>query len=132
MVALEAALTAGVSATVGRNLALPELVPADGLVILRDGEPGEPEVTLSPLTYHYDHAIEVEVFATDPDRDGKFDAIRREIGAVLADDRTLGDRCDWIEGSAPTTEEVAFAGAPTDKVGLITITATYSTPDPLV
>jgi hypothetical protein len=26
---------------------LPERVPADGLLILRDGEPGEPEVTFS-------------------------------------------------------------------------------------
>jgi len=33
---------------------LPERVPAAGLLILRDGEPGEPEVTLSPLRYHYE------------------------------------------------------------------------------
>jgi hypothetical protein len=34
-----------------RGETLPECVPADGLRILRDGEP---EVTLSPLRYHYD------------------------------------------------------------------------------
>jgi len=28
---------------------LPERVPTAGLLILRDGEPGDPKVTLSPL-----------------------------------------------------------------------------------
>ena len=42
-------------ATVLRGDVLPERVPAEGLLILRDGEPGEPEVTLSPLAYHYQH-----------------------------------------------------------------------------
>lgn len=37
---------------------LPERVPTDGLLILRDGEPGEPEVTLSPLRYHYQNRCE--------------------------------------------------------------------------
>jgi hypothetical protein len=36
-------------ATALRGEVLPERVPAEGLLILRDGEPGEPEVTLSPL-----------------------------------------------------------------------------------
>ena len=39
-------------ATALRGEVLPERVPAGGLLILRDGEPGEPEVTLSPLAYH--------------------------------------------------------------------------------
>ena len=34
--------------TVKRNEALPSSVPAGGLVILRDGDPGEPDVTLNP------------------------------------------------------------------------------------
>ncbi|MEF2549226.1 hypothetical protein VQ045_18905 [Aurantimonas sp. E1-2-R+4] len=38
-----------------RGDVLPERVPAAGLLILRDGEPGEPEVTLSPLRDHYQH-----------------------------------------------------------------------------
>ena len=39
-------------ATALRGDVLPERVPAEGLLILRDGEPGEPEVILSPLAYH--------------------------------------------------------------------------------
>lgn len=35
-----------------RGEVLPERVPSNCLLILRDGESGEPEVTLSPLAYH--------------------------------------------------------------------------------
>ena len=38
-------------ATTLRGEILPERVPSVGLLILRDGDPGEPEVTLSPLRY---------------------------------------------------------------------------------
>jgi hypothetical protein len=44
-----------------RGEVLPERVPAAGLIILRDGDPGDPAVTLSPLLYHYDHRAELEV-----------------------------------------------------------------------
>ena len=47
-------------APVLRGEVLPERVPAAGLLILRDGDPGEPSVTLSPLRYHYQHRAEVE------------------------------------------------------------------------
>lgn len=40
-------------AEVKRNLAKAERIPPGGLVVIRDGDPGEPEVSLSPLTYLY-------------------------------------------------------------------------------
>ena len=46
------------AAPVLRGDVLPERIPATGLIILRDGKPGEPEVTLSPLTYFYEHRAE--------------------------------------------------------------------------
>ena len=49
------------SAPVLRGEVLPERIPATGLIILRDGKPGEPEVTMSPLTYFYEHRAELEV-----------------------------------------------------------------------
>ncbi|WP_417606037.1 hypothetical protein [Primorskyibacter flagellatus] len=50
LTALHARLSA-LPATALRGEVLPERVPAADLLILRDGEPGEPEVTLSPLRY---------------------------------------------------------------------------------
>jgi len=66
--ALLAALQTVPAATVLREEVLPERLPFAGLVILRDGDPGTPEVTLSPLQYHYEHraAIEVIVQAKTP------------------------------------------------------------------
>ena len=52
--------------TVKRNEALPASVPAGGLVILRDGDPGEPDVTLNPRTEFYSHRAEIEAFVTQP------------------------------------------------------------------
>lgn len=52
LTALVARLSA-LPATTLRGEVLPERIPAAGLLILRDGDPGEPEVTLSPLRYHY-------------------------------------------------------------------------------
>jgi hypothetical protein len=52
---LAACLANGLDALVRRNEALPERVPAEGLVILRDGDPGEPDVTLNPRTEFYSH-----------------------------------------------------------------------------
>ena len=67
-------------APVLRGEVLPERIPPAGLMILRDGSPGDPAVTLSPLTYHYQHRAELEVIVqslTDPD--GLFDALRGVI-----------------------------------------------------
>ena len=47
-------------APVLRGEILRERVPAAGLLILRDGDPGEPAVMLSPLRCHYRHCAEVE------------------------------------------------------------------------
>lgn len=83
------------AATVLRDEALPERIPPSGLIILRDGEPGEPEMTLSPLRYHYQHRAELEVIVqAGTGRASTFDALIAAIGAALAADQTLGGLCD--------------------------------------
>ena len=64
--ALFGQLQATPQTVVKRNEALPSSVPADGLVILRDGDPGEPDVTLNPRTEFYTHRAEIEAFVTQP------------------------------------------------------------------
>lgn len=87
-------------ATALRGEVLPERVPATGLLILRDGEPGEPEVTLSPLRYHYLHRAEIEAVVQGAIRDAAFDTLCASIGTALAADRTLGDRHRRRHGDA--------------------------------
>jgi len=114
-----------------RGEAMPERIPAAGLMILRDGDPGEPEVTLSPLRYHYQHRAEIEAVVQGADRDTSFDTLIASIGAVIATDRTLGGLCDWIEAEAPRPTDLLFEGAATLKAAVVPVVLTYSMDDPL-
>ncbi|MFC6688647.1 acyl-CoA transferase [Jhaorihella thermophila] len=128
--ALHARLSA-LPATVLRGEVLPERVPAGGLVILRDGDPGEPEVTLSPLIWHYRHRAELEVIVQGRDRDVEFDALCAAIGAALAADRTLGGLCDRVEAEAPAPADLPLEGGASLKAAVVPVVLSYSTSDPL-
>jgi len=130
LAALHAQLSA-LPATALRGEVLPERVPPAGLMILRDGEPGEPGVTLSPLRYHYQHRAEIEAVVQGADRDTTFAALCASIGAVIAGDRTLGGRCDWVEAEAPRPVDLQVEGAASLKAAVIPVILHYSTADPL-
>ena len=130
LMALHARLSA-LSATGLRGEVLPERIPAEGLLIMRDGEPGEPEVTLSPLRYHYQHRAELEAVVQGVDRDAAFGALAAGVGAILSADRTLGGLCDWIEAEAPRPVDLPVEGAASLKAAVIPIVLHYSTADPL-
>jgi len=120
------------AAPILRGDVLPERIPATGLIILRDGKPGEPEVTLSPLSYFYEHRAELEVMIqAGTGRDALFDALAADIGAALALDRTLGNLCDWVEAEAPEPVDLPIEGAAALKAAVIIVVLHYATPDPL-
>jgi hypothetical protein len=59
-------------AVVERNSVLSEKVPAGGLIILRDGDPGEPEQALGGFgngfgNAYYQHALEIKVCIDEAD-----------------------------------------------------------------
>ncbi len=118
--------------TVLRNAGLPERIPDAGLLSLRDGTPGTPEVTLSPALYHWQHRAELEVFLRGADLDERFDALTAAVGAVLARDRTLGGLCDWIEAEAPEPADLPVDGASTIRAAVLVVTLHYTTADPLI
>ena len=120
------------AALVLRDEVLPERIPAAGLIILRDGQPGEPEVTLSPLRYHYQHRAELEVVVQAPNgRANAFDDLITSIGAALQADRTLGGLCDWVEPEAPASVDLPIEGAAALKAAIITLVLHYTTTGPL-
>ena len=115
-----------------RGDVLPERIPPAGLMILRDGSPGEPGATLSPLTYHFQHRAELEVIVQSAtDRDAIFDALLAQIGAVIAADRTLRGLCDWLEPEAAEPVDLPVEGAASLKAGIIPIILHYATSDAL-
>jgi len=132
--ALLVALQTVAGATVLREDILSERVPPGGLVFLRDGDPGAPEVMLSPLNYSYEHKAEIEVIVhgkTPTARAAAFDALVQNIGAVIAANRTLGGLCDWVEASAPKPVDLPIEGGEALKAAVIEITLNYTTVDPL-
>ncbi len=115
-----------------RDEVLPERIPAAGLIILRDGQPGEPEVTLSPLRYHYQHRAELEVVVHVPNgRASAFVTLIAAIGTALETDRTLGGLSDWVEPEAPASVDLPIEGTAALKAAVITIVLHYTTTGPL-
>ncbi len=120
------------AALVLRDEVLPERIPPAGLIILRDGQPGEPEVTLSPLRYHYQHRAELEVVVqAGTGRAGAFDTLIAAIGTTLEIDRTLGGLCDWVEPEAPASVDLPIEGAAALKAAIVTVVLHYTTNGPL-
>lgn len=132
--ALFALLDGALPAKVLRNEPLPERIPQEGLVILHDGDPGGPSVTLSPVSYVYEHRAELDVAvqaATASERDPAFDALLEAVAAAIAGDRTLGGLCDWIETEAPVPTDISVEGASGLKAASLAIVLHYGTADPL-
>ncbi len=117
-----------------RNSILPLNLTADGIVILRDGNPGDPEMLMSPPTYVYEHAAEFDVVVnaragTDPSL--LFDTIKAAIGLAIATDRTLGGLCDHVEAEAPILNDEAVEGGLGMTTASIPVKLIYATSDPL-
>jgi hypothetical protein len=120
------------AALVLRDGVMPERPPAAGLIIIRDGQPGEPDVTLSPLRYHYQHRAELEVVVQAPNgRASTFDTLIAAIGTALEADHTLGGLCDWVEPEAPASVDLPIEGAAALKAAVITVVLHYTTTGPL-
>ena len=133
--ALETLLETVPTAVVERNSALPEKVPGGGLIILRDGDPGEPEQALGGFgNAYYQHAVEIEVYVEEGDaaaRDAAFDDLLQQIGAALGADPTLGGVAFGLTYGRPEPSIEAVAGAPAIKTAMLTVTVDYESDAPL-
>lgn len=127
--ALLAKLSTLENTPVKRNETLPQVIPKTGIVILRDGNMGEPEVLLSPLCFIYQHIAEIEVIVQDvlpADRDSKLDGLLEKIGAILKADTTLGGLVDYCYAKEPEMLEELIEGAPTIKAAIVPVLLEYA------
>ena len=135
LAAMKALLETVSAATVERNSVLPEKIPDGGLVILRDGDPGEPEQALGDFgSTYYQHAVEIEVYVEEGDaaaRDAAFDALLQQIGAALEADPTLSGLAFGLTYGRPEPSIEAIAGAPAIKSATLTVIVDYETSAPL-
>lgn len=133
--ALKALLETVPDAKVERNSAMPEKIPPGGLIVLRDGNPGEPETALGGFGgVYYSHNIEVELYIEEGDvlvRDAAFDTLVQSVGTVLESDLTLGGLAFGMSYGRPEIDTEAVAGAAAIKTGTIIVTVEYETNSPL-
>ena len=122
-------------ATVERNIAVPAKIPEGGLIVLRDGDPGEPDTALGGFgSAYYSHRVEVEVYVQEADpavRDTAFDDLVVAVGTALDTDTTLGGLVFGMSYGRPSTDLEPIDGAPAIKSGVIEITVEYESAAPL-
>lgn len=124
-----------VSGKFERNASVPEKIPSEGLVILRDGNPGLPDEALGGFdNAYYEHEVEIEIYVADGaqnTRDGRFDDIVTAIGAALESDPDLGGFIFGMSYARPDVAVEIVPGSHAIKSGVLTLTLDYETPTPL-
>ena len=123
------------TAKIERNSGVPERIPAGGLIVLRDGNPGEPDTALGGFGgAYYSHDVEIELYVEEGDaalRDAAFDALVQAVGAALESDPTLGSLVFGMSYGRPEIDTEAVIGASAIKHGILAVTVEYETDSPL-
>lgn len=111
-----------------------ERIPDGGRALLKSGDPGDPEIILSPLTYIYDHRFPLEITAyptAGQTGEQVVDAMAEAIGDLIEADRSLGGLCDFLDAYAPSTQDIYVEGGAVARGSDGAIIATYATNRPL-
>lgn len=132
---LKSLLTTHCDARVERNTVLPEKIPAEGLIVIYDGDPGEPERVLGGFaSSYYQHDIEIVLYVEHGDaavRDQKFDTLLGQIGAVLEAHSDLDGMVAGLTYSRPETGIEPVLGGPAIKTAILIVQAEYESVSPL-
>ena len=106
-----------------RNEVLPTRIPEAGVIILRDGDPGEPDVTLNPRTEYYSHRIPIEVITSGSDSD--LDTMLIAVGQVLPVGDTLGGLAEMLTILAPEVGATPIEGSAAIRHAVVPIVVEY-------
>lgn len=122
--------------SVEKNSTIPEeMKNGEQLIIVLDGEPGEPETFLGGFrTALYSHVVDIEVYAADGDsaeRDILFGQLCKLVGSTLEDNRSLGGLVQGMEYGPPAPIVTSIEGSPDIKKGVIALRVEYATNTPI-
>lgn len=112
-----------------RNEVLPIRIPEAGLIILRDGDPGEPDVTLNPRSEYYSHRIPIEVITSGDE--AALDDMLIAVGEVFATDETLGGLAEMLVIQAPEVGAMPVENAATIRHATVPLVVGYLVRNPL-
>lgn len=119
-----------------RNQDFPDTVPAGGLFILRDGDAGEPEITLGVKQYTFTHYAEVDALVQrgkTEDRDTLMDELLQDLDSAISADPTLGGAVEYARAEAPADDDelVDLEGGANLKGVVVPVMLIYTTTSPL-
>lgn len=101
-------------ATVLRNSAAEDVeVPATGLIVVRDGDVGAPEVTMGLKSWSWQHQAEIEVSAFDDDDEDRAETLDDMVAAIAAAvmaDPSLGGAVSYADLQGPVITHEAVEG----------------------
>lgn len=114
----------GPAVAIEKNSALPEVIPAGGLIIVRDGDPGEEvDPVLGQIApFYYQHSAEIEVYVEEADqsaRDALFSDLVEAIGLALEVDNTLGGEIHGMDYGPAEPVTTPIEGGHDIKSGVI-------------
>lgn len=103
-------------------------------LVIRDGDTGEPEASLSPPTYEYQHEAALAltvVKAGKQDADTLFSCVVEKISTRIAAAPTLGGKVDYVQLGGLNTDEVDQDVLNGFKAAILPVTLYYTTTSPL-
>lgn len=116
--------------SVERNIALPISIPAGGLIIVRDGDAGEPTTYIGrprPIE-QFEHTLDVEIYVQLPDDIEDLYGIIDKIGDALRANPSLGGLVQSILIKSPNVEAIQQEGGSVVLAALLPITLSYLLP----
>lgn len=135
--AVHARLLSMTGPRVTRNEALPDTIPAGGLVNLADGEPVEVDETLGIVTRHFAERLDIELIvraADGPARAAALDALAAatagalDINPAAGGDPTLGGAMDHARLMPPeAAADLAVPGDEGVKAAILPLEIDYVT-----
>lgn len=103
------------------------------VLAIRDGVTGEPEVSLSPPAYEYEHeaalVLSVVKIGAD-DADALFSSLVERIAGLIDADPTLGGAVDWARLGTLDTDEVDQEVLAGFKAAILPVRLLYTTTTP--
>jgi hypothetical protein len=132
--ALKSLLSDETDAVVKINAPDPEDISANGLIIIRDGDPGEGDRVIGGRVTYHQPSIEIEVFYQHEDNhtlETNFDALVQDIGSALEGNLTLSGVIEGMEYSLPDSGSEPVEGGKNIKFGVIDMVVDYQSATPL-
>ena len=122
--------TALPDATVKRNVKPQRLEQPGGLVMVWDGDPGEPEMDLSPPVYNFQRRVMLGFsgYKSLTKTASQVTAeMKQAVAGAVAADRFLGGLCEWVETAVADPQTIDQLGIDAVDLELGGLDVTYAT-----